>query len=207
VALKELEPKKLRDQSEHLLYEIQMLTYLEHYLETGEVGEAVAGLALKGLPVRNAVVEAFEIHARQLIEFLTHQRNSRRATARDWAKKWSVPQADQNKLKELRDAFSERVAHLSWKRSEFTPEQQLVIARKIVGKLRPLLLRFIEEADSEKLCEGFIDQARTALPIYPPEHLGVQRLDQLDVAVRVATTQMPETTRGTATQSLHETIK
>jgi hypothetical protein len=35
----------------------------------------VAGLDNGGLPARNAVVEAFEIHARRLIEFLTDQRN------------------------------------------------------------------------------------------------------------------------------------
>jgi hypothetical protein len=44
-------------------------------LRDGEFDAAVAALDNAGLPARNAVIEAFEIHARQLIEFLTHQRN------------------------------------------------------------------------------------------------------------------------------------
>ena len=74
-----------------------------------------------------------------------------------------VPKGEMQELKKLRDAFSERVAHLSWKRSEFTPDQQLVIAHEIEGELRPLLLRFLAEAVPERLCEGFLEEARTAL--------------------------------------------
>ena len=61
-------PEELREQSKHLLSEVQMLFALGRYLETGVVDAAVAHLDRAGLPVRNAVIEAYEIHARQLID-------------------------------------------------------------------------------------------------------------------------------------------
>ena len=187
----------LRKQSKHLLYEIQMFCALGRYFETGEVDAAVAELARKGLPVRNAVIEAFEIHARQLIEVLTHQRNRKDAVARDWAKKWSVSQADRRDLKALRKAFSERVAHLSWRRASFTPEEQQVFTREIETKLQPLLLRFLDEANPELVCEGFTEEARGALSDRSPEteNFGIQ----MEAVTRVVTTEAPATnTRGTA---------
>ena len=77
-----------REQSEHVLYEIQMFYALLRYFETGEVDRAVARFAQQGLPVRNAVIEAFEIHARQLIEVsdgsaATQQSYRRRLHARE----------------------------------------------------------------------------------------------------------------------------
>lgn len=205
MALKSRKPEELREQSKHLLYEIQMLFALGRYFETREVDAAVAGLDRAGLPVRNAVIEAFEIHGRQLIEFLTHPRNRHRATARDWARGWSVPKAETDELKELRDAFSERVAHLSWKRSEFTADQQLVMTHEIEGKLRALLLRFLEEAEPEKLCEGFLKEARLAPSGGEAEyeHPGIETFTEPHVTTRVAT-QALGMTGGTATQTLSE---
>jgi hypothetical protein len=160
---KQRNPRELREQSKHVLYEVQMLFALGRYLQTGEVDDAVAGLDRDGLPVRNAVIEAFEIHARQLIEFLTHPRNGRRATARDWSTGWCVPQVETQELKQLRAAFSERVAHLSWKRSAFTAGEQRVIAHQIQDKLGPLLRQFLRRADPEMLCNGFVSEADAAL--------------------------------------------
>src|SRR5689334_8614834 len=99
MALKPRKTEQLREQSKHVLYEIQMFYALASYLETGEVDVAVSGLANSGLPVRNAVVEAFEIHARQMVELLTHQRNRGYAVARDWAVGWSVPESVKSELK------------------------------------------------------------------------------------------------------------
>jgi hypothetical protein len=163
MGVKERTPDQLREQSKHLLYEIQMLFALGHDLRAGDLDAAVATLPCAGLPIRNAVIEAFEIHARQLIEFLTHQRNASRATAREWARGWSMSAEEVQELKDLRAAFSERVAHLSWKRSEFTPAQQLVLTHEIEEKLRPLIVRFLREADNATLCEGFAEEAYLAV--------------------------------------------
>jgi hypothetical protein len=48
-----------------------MLCALANYFETGVVDDAVKSLLHEGVPARNALVEAFTIHTRQLIEFLT----------------------------------------------------------------------------------------------------------------------------------------
>jgi hypothetical protein len=205
VAVRQRTPEELREQSKHLLYEVQMLFALGRYCETGEVDVAVARLDRAGLPVRNAVVEAFEIHARQLIEFFTHQRNRSRATAREWARGWSVPVAEVRELKALREAFSERVAHLSWKRSGFTRAEQLVLTHEIEGKLRPLILRFLAEAEPDGLCDGFVEETRLALAgaEAASEHPPPEGLTQLDLAPPHAT-QAIATTRGTATTTLSE---
>jgi hypothetical protein len=210
VAAKERTSEELREQSKHLLYEIQMLFALGRYCGTGELDAAVAALNNAGLPARNAVIEAFEIHARQLIEFLTHQRNGHRATARDWATGWAVPKATTRELKQLREAFSERVAHLSWKRSGFTGDEQLVMTQKIERKLQPLLLRFLEAADPETLCEGFLNETRAALSIGEDRITTprIRTLAELDLESEVVTA--PGTTSGTATQpwsDLAETLR
>src|SRR5262245_47227954 len=97
--------EELQEQSKHLLYEIQVLFALGHDLRAGKLDSSVAALPRAGLPIRNAVIEAFEVHARQLIEFLTHQRNASRATAREWARGWTASAEEVQELKELRAAF------------------------------------------------------------------------------------------------------
>jgi hypothetical protein len=203
VAIRQRTPAELREQSKHLLYEVQMLFALGRYLETGEVDAAVAHLDRAGLPIRNAVIEAYEIHARQLIEFLTHQRTGSRATAPEWSRGWSVPVAEAEVLKALRVRFSERVAHLSWRRSGFTQAEQLVLTDEIEAKLRPLIVRFLAEADPEGLCERFVEEIRLALSgaeaasVEPHAPAGYGRMPPL-AARPVATT------RGTATTTLSE---
>jgi len=73
-----------------VLFEIQMLGALAGYIRTGEVDEAVADLAYKGVPARNAVIESFELHARNLIEFLIHQQGRGAATTADYTRKRNI---------------------------------------------------------------------------------------------------------------------
>jgi hypothetical protein len=182
-----------------------MLFALGHDLRAGDLDATAAALPRAGLPVRNAVIEAFEIHARQLIEFLTHQRNASRATARDWARGWRVSADEVQELKDLRAAFSERVAHLSWKRSEFSPAEQLVLTHEIEDKLRPLILRVLREADHATLCEDFAEDATLAVGAASPAS-GALSLAELGYGSPVGT-QVVGTTAGTATQALSETAK
>jgi hypothetical protein len=205
MAVKERTPDRLREQSKHLLYGIQMLFALGHDLRAGDLDAAVAALPRAGLPIRNAVIEAFEIHARQLIEFLTHQRNASSATAREWARGWSVSAEEVQELKDLRAALSERVAHLSWKRSEFPPAQQLVLTHEIEDKLRPLILRFLWEADHATLCEDFVVEAYLAVGVASAAS-GPLSLAELGYGSPVGSHKVG-TTAGTATQALSETAE
>lgn len=61
----------LHAESKHVLCEIEMFCALARYFETRAVDRAVQSLEHEGIVVRNAVIEAFQLHARQLIEFLT----------------------------------------------------------------------------------------------------------------------------------------
>jgi hypothetical protein len=193
----------LREQSKHLLYEIEMLYALLRYFETGEVDRAVAQLDREGLPVRNAVIESYQLHARQLIEFLIDSPTSKMPTAPRFTRRKWPPPPERRDLQALQDELSERVMHLGWKRSEFTDQEREVLTHRVEESIRPVLLRFLEQADPAKLCEGFIETARVAIAgdTYKPEDLNIQRLDEIETVMRVATTEAPATNnRGTATQ-------
>lgn len=190
----------LREQSKHLLYEIEMLYALLRYFETGEVDRAVARLDREGLPVRNAVIESYQLHARQLIEFLIDSPRKLPTAHKFTRGKWQMP-PERRDLQDLEDEFSERVMHLGWKRSEFTDQERTVWTHRIEETIRPALLRFLEQADPEKLCGGFVEAVRAAIAgdTSKPEDLGIQRLEEIEALTRVATTEAPATnTRGTA---------
>lgn len=155
-------PDVLQAQARHVLYEIQMLSALAESIRTGEVVAVVADMHLGGVHVMNAAVEAFEMHARNLIEFLAHQRGRAAVTAGDYTRgRWNTP-TDAAKLRMLRDEFSERVAHLSWTRSA-KQEGQIVATTEIFEAIAANLQTFLKQADSDLLGEGFIGRARFAL--------------------------------------------
>jgi hypothetical protein len=109
-----------RKPSEHVLYEIQMLCSLADYFETGAVDAAVARLPRAGLPARNALVESFAIHARQLIEFLTKPVNRRNTTAGDFTREPWRPPTFGPQLETLADRLSKQLAHLTRHRASMT---------------------------------------------------------------------------------------
>ncbi len=156
--------EQLQEQAKHLLYEIQMFGAITNYIRTREVDQAVAHLALEGLPARNAIVESFETHARNLIEFLTHQRGGRKTTAAgDYTQgAWTLP-VNTADLKKLREQFSQRVAHLSWRRRELSEAEQEVRSGEIFTAIENELQRFLKEADLDKLSDGFLEAATAAL--------------------------------------------
>jgi hypothetical protein len=152
----------LQAQARHVLYEIQMLSALARSLRTGEVVEIVAGMPLDGVHMMNAAIEAFELHARNLIEFLIHQRGPRTATAGDYTlRRWRTP-TEASELRRLRKEFSGRIAHLSWERS-VKDEGQIVATEEIFETIRANLRIFLEQADANLLSDGFIGRARFAL--------------------------------------------
>jgi hypothetical protein len=160
-------------ESKHVLYEIEMFCALARYFETGEVDRAVKFLEREGIVVRNALVEAFQLHARQLIEFLTRGTSRRsRASHLTWGP-WKLDQTPAHKPNFER--FSERVMHLSLKRTTFTPEEQQVETRRIRRELGEDIGRFLAAVNEDSVCEGFIARAREALLASAPPPLVVQR--------------------------------
>ena len=150
-----------RAESKQVLYEIEMLCALARYFETGELDRAVRALEYDGIVVRNAVIEAFQLHARQLIEFLTRGTSDRsRASHFTWGRwKLQVTPAHKSNF----DRFSERVMHLSLKRSTFTPGEQRVETGQIRHELGQDIEEFLSAVRPELVCDNFVARARAAL--------------------------------------------
>ena len=160
-------------ESKHVLYEIEMFCALARYFETGEVDRAVRHLEREGIVVRNAVIEAFQLHARELIEFLTRGTSGRsRASHFTWGR-WKLEQTPAHKANF--DRFSERVMHLSLKRATFTPEEQQVETRRIRRELGEDIEKFLAAVKDDSVCEGFVARAREALLASEPPPEVVQR--------------------------------
>jgi hypothetical protein len=160
-------------QSEHVLYEIQMFASLHTHFQNGDHDRAVANLPLNGLAARNALIESFQIHARQLIDFLTDRPNRKEATASDFTvAEWSISTSDRRALKRLSGEFSQRVAHLSWRRSELDATQQRVIADGIFDAVRRQLLVFVECIDHERVRPRFFEDVLEMMfgQVIMPEH-------------------------------------
>lgn len=152
------------EQSSHVLYEIQMLGALRVHFLKGDHDRAAAGLPLEGLASRNALVEAFQIHARQLIDFLTDNPAAKEATAHDYATgNWSIPVEEAKVLRHLGGEFSQRVAHLSWRRSGDKSVQTAVLTEQIFAAIREHLLVFLDQVDPERVEDDFVEETRKAL--------------------------------------------
>jgi hypothetical protein len=146
------------EQSAHVLYEIQMLASLHTHFQNGDHDRAVANLPLSGLAARNALIESFQIHARQLIDFLTNRPNKKEATASDFTiSAWSIPSEDRRTLRRLSGDFSQRVAHLSWRRAQLDATRERVMTENIFDAIRRQLLVFVEHLDHERVRPRFFE--------------------------------------------------
>ena len=165
-----------RDASEHVLYEIEMFCSIAAYLELGAVDDAVRKLPHDGLVVRNAMIEAFQLHARQLLDLFTGK-DSRDMSAPDFTTaKWSQLKRSQRRRADW-ERFSQRVAHLSLSRAKFTAQQQRVHSRRIRRDLGADIQRFLDAVDENRVCQDFKFRARVALTLSEP------RRDQLHTVV------------------------
>jgi hypothetical protein len=155
-----------RTASKHVLYEIEMFCSLASYFENGRVDDAVRDLQHEGLVVRNAMIEAFQLHARQLIDLFTG-RDSRDMSASDFTatkpklKRTSGQEADFER-------FSQRVMHLSLNRAKFTAAEQRVDTRRIRLDLGDDIRRFLDDIDEGKVCDDFLARAHLALTLSEP---------------------------------------
>ena len=156
-----------RAASEHVLYEIEMFCAIAAYFENGVVDVAVRGLQHEGLVVRNAMIEAFQLHARQLIDLLTRT-NCRDMSACDFTTtKWRQLKRSQRRQADF-DRFSQRVMHLSVNRTAFTATQQRVASRRIRSQLGDDIRRFLDAVDDDRVSDDFMARAHLALTLSEP---------------------------------------
>ena len=107
------------------------------------------------------MVEAFQMHARQLIDFLTDP-DPRDSRASHFTKgPWQLERTPARKQNWER--FSQRVMHLSLKRATFTPNERQVETRRIRRDLGADIEQFLDAVDDDRVCKGFLAQARAAL--------------------------------------------
>jgi len=122
---------------EHLPYELDMLEAASAFLHDEKRDRT-------DVAVRNAMIEAFWIHARNLIEFLTLRREQRDgatgvASARDFTKKtFSSP----DNLGSIVNDVNDQITHLRYERKT-SPQEKL--AGWNMDVVRPAILSGIEK--------------------------------------------------------------
>jgi hypothetical protein len=150
----------LRLLSEHLHYEIQMTFDLASVVLTG-------GYATAHPILRNAMVEAFTIHVRQLIDFFWSgrtRRNPRDAFAADYFDSHEWVSIRPNRPRELGEDLWQKVGwgvvHLTYGRAHVTAEQKEWRPVEICVALTPAVLCFVDNVDPSKLDPAWFDHVR-----------------------------------------------
>jgi hypothetical protein len=144
--------------SEHLFYEVQMTFSLATFL-------AEAQGAVSNQISRNAEIEAFTIHVRQLIDFLWNDPPKRAASTDafaadyfppgDWAK--IRPERPEILNSALRRKVGWGVAHLTYDRARSTFRDKQWDALALGRALAPAVMLFAENVDPGKLEPPHLD--------------------------------------------------
>lgn len=154
--------------TEHLTYEVEMAFYLALMID------ARAG-TVPDPSQRNADIESFTVHLRQLVEFLwrdgPQNMDRKNAFAADyfapgeWAKLRPERPAILDKL--LHERIGWGVVHLTYDRAWVQPKDTWWDVRPLAQAFGPAVLRFVENVDAGKLAPSFLDRmgesARTYL--------------------------------------------
>jgi hypothetical protein len=155
-------PDELRDVSKHLLYEIQMfgmtMTMLAAF-EGIDPGSARTTM-------RNALMESWALHVRNLLAFLYDDRPARDdAVAGDFIEGWREKRGTKAALLGLAQAkTSKEMAHLSYVRARLTEDERRWHHAPIIVELVKPLHLFVDEVSETVVTEGFHERAREALP-------------------------------------------
>lgn len=169
-------------QSEPVLHEIKMLYALAGSFETRALDHAVKDLPHQGMPFRNAAVDSFLLHARQLIEFFTGRHDRDLAAGHFTRAEWM----SRTDLGDLHLRIS-KAMHLSRWRAESTEDQRRVFFQSIVDALSPEVRRFLEAADPDRLCPGFVDKVQAALGDSHPSPVADVRISHTGTTAGTAT--------------------
>jgi hypothetical protein len=153
---------ELRLLTEHLFYEVQMTFDLAMLLVSSHVPNVL---------VRNAMVETFPMHVRQLTEFFWNERSSNPKAERDafaadyfnpgeWASLRPECPAD---LDAVWEKVGWGIVHLTYGRANVTPEQKEWRPLEICQALAPVVRCFVENVDPAKLDAEWFDPMRKCI--------------------------------------------
>jgi hypothetical protein len=147
----------LRLLSEHLQYEV-MMTF----------GSALSLLESQGTLNRNAVLEAFTIHVRQLIDFLWTDRSERPTSTDAFASDYFAPDEWANLRPERPAILSEElhrkvgwgVAHLTYDRARSTLQDKQWNPIALAQALAPAVICFADNVEPGKLEARYLDDIK-----------------------------------------------
>lgn len=148
----------LRSLSEHLFYEVQMTFGLATYLVSTRG-------TVTNLVTRNAEIEAFTIHVRQLIDFLWKDRPEGSASTDAYAADYFAP-GEWAKIRPERPAILNNalrrkvgwgVAHLTYDRARSTFDDKQWDPVALAGALAPAVICFADNVDPSKLAREHLN--------------------------------------------------
>lgn len=192
--------------SEDLLYEIQMIYLLRGYFAGRVLDQALQTRGDHGLPARNAAIESFAIHVRNVITCL-YNRKGRGSGEHLFADDYVTDRHAYRKARPTRpgtaldravvDRIHTQVAHLSHARGGYTPEERVWLLRRDLPSTRPLIRTFLSYVDPAKVSRDFVEEARRVLASPPSTEA------EVDPAAQTATFEsIGITTAGTATTGM-----
>jgi hypothetical protein len=132
--------QELQKASDHLFYEVWMLTSLARGMASGVFNEGI---------INNALLESFTLHARAILDFLFSE-NPRPddVIAEDYfssPEKWLKIKANKSeKLKNIHLRVGKEVAHLTYFRQTVTPETKAWNFIVIAGEINSVFNEFLE---------------------------------------------------------------
>jgi hypothetical protein len=188
--------------SEDLLYEIQMIYLLRGYLADRVLDKAFQGRSDEGMPARNASIESFAIHVRNVIACLYNVKGRRSGDhlfADDYvtdtqAYRKARPKRPGSALdKAVVDRIQTQVVHLHYARGGYAPADRVWLYDDICEALDPVVRNFLRYLDPAKVSADFVDEARHVLDIPRPTQV------RFDASSHTTTFQ---SVRGTATTAM-----
>jgi hypothetical protein len=167
--------------SEDLLYEIHMIYLLRGYFAERVLDQALQTRSDHGLPARNAAIESFAIHVRNVIAFLYVARTRSAADdlfADDYvtdfrAYKKARPAKGSTLGSAVVNRIHRQIAHLSHARGGYAPEERVWLYDEICEALDPVVRSFLSYVDPTKVSADFVDEVQHVLDIRRPTKVTV----------------------------------
>jgi len=139
--------EELQESSNHLFYEVWMLTSVANGLASGIAGQG---------PIANALLESFVIHVRAIMDFLYAEKpQSDDVIAEDFfvsPEQWTrIRPALSDVLSQAKRRAGKEVAHLTYARLDVTPESKGLRFIEIAKEVAAVVDIFLKNVPKEKL--------------------------------------------------------
>ena len=178
-----------------------MVYLLRGYLADRVLDQVFHDRGDEDLPARNASIESFAIHVRNVIACLYNVKGRRSGDhlfADDYvtdtqAYRKARPKRPGSALdKAVVDRIQTPVVHLNYARGGYAPEKRVWLYDDICEALDPVVRSFLSYVDPAKVCRDFVEEAQRVLATRPSTEA------QFDPASSTATFESFGGTRGTA---------